>query len=55
VTPEAWQEWLTEYTGREVSLGDGTTLLETNFMARAKPGVTTGGYVKTGPYDWRRL
>jgi hypothetical protein len=53
-TPEDWQEWLTQHTGREVGLGDGTTLLETNYMARAKVGDTTGGYVKTGSLDWRR-
>jgi hypothetical protein len=55
VTPEDWQEWLTQHTGRLADLGDGTTTPETNFMARAKPGDTTGRYVKTGPLDWRQL
>jgi hypothetical protein len=45
-TPEAWQEWLGLRTGR-VALVDGALVPETNYMARAKPGETTNGYVKT--------
>lgn len=50
-TPEAWQEWLTEYTGREAWAEDPAgsgKVPETNFMARAAAGDTTNGYVKTG-------
>lgn len=46
-TPEAWHQWLTEYTGRMAWAGD-QQVPETNFMARAAAGDTTGGYVKTG-------
>jgi hypothetical protein len=45
-TPEAWQEWLGEHTGRMAWAGD-RQVPETNFMARAKPGEVTGGYVKS--------
>jgi hypothetical protein len=45
-TPEAWQEWLGEWTGRMAWAGD-RQVHETNFMARAKPGEVTGGYVKS--------
>lgn len=50
-TPEAWREWLGEYTGREAWAEHPAGLekiLETNFMARAAAGDTTNGYVKTG-------
>lgn len=50
-TPEAWQEWLGEYTGREAwaeDPGGFEKVPETNFMARAAVGDTTNGYVKTG-------
>lgn len=46
-TPEAWQEWLTEHTG-QLALVDGEMVPETNYMARAEPGDTAGGYVRTG-------
>ena len=50
-TPEAWREWLGEYTGREAWTEDQSgfeKVPETNFMARAAVGDTTNGYVKTG-------
>jgi hypothetical protein len=50
-TPEAWQEWLGEYTGREAWAEDPSGAMkvpETNFMARAAVGDTTNGYTKTG-------
>lgn len=50
-TPEAWQEWLGEYTGCEAwaeSPAGFEKVPETNFMARAEVGDTTNGYVKTG-------
>lgn len=58
-TPEAWQEWLGEYTG-ETAWVDGEMAPETNFMARAKPGEVTGGYVKSaatrnGQAVWERV
>ena len=46
-TPEAWREWLCEYTGGEVWAGD-ERIPETNFLARAAAGDETMGYVKTG-------
>jgi len=46
-TPEAWQEWLGLPTGGTAWAGD-RQVPETNFMARAEPGETTNGYVKTG-------
>jgi hypothetical protein len=45
-SPEAWQEWLTAHTGGTAWV-DGKPEPETNFMARAKPGEVTGGYVKS--------
>lgn len=45
-TPEGWQEWLTEYTGRMAWAGE-EQVPETNFMRRAAVGDTTNGYVKT--------
>lgn len=50
-SPDAWQEWLCEHTGRGAWLEDpaGFRLQpETNFMARAETGAATAGYVKTG-------
>lgn len=50
-TPEAWQGWLREYTGREAwaeDPGGFEKVPETNFMARAAAGDVTNGYVKTG-------
>jgi hypothetical protein len=46
-TAEGWQEWLAGPTGRMAWAGD-VQVAETNFMARAKPGETTGGYRKSG-------
>lgn len=46
-TPEAWREWLCEYTGGEVWAGE-EKIPETNFLARAAVGDTTNGYVRTG-------
>lgn len=45
-TPEAWREWLCEYTGNMAWAGDEQAP-ETNFMRRARPGDTTNGYTKT--------
>jgi hypothetical protein len=45
-TPEAWSEWLCEYTGGEVWAGE-RKIPETNFLARAAVGDITMGYVKT--------
>lgn len=45
-TPEAWREWLCEYTGGEVWAGD-EKIPETNFLARAAVGDATMGHVKT--------
>lgn len=53
MTADDWQEWLAEHTGRTVDC-DGTPQPETNFMARAEIGETTGPYVKTGPDQWSR-
>ena len=61
-TPEGWQGWLTEYTGREAWAEDPAgfeKVPETNFMARAAAGDTTNGYVNTGDVldgldVWRR-
>jgi hypothetical protein len=41
-----WQEWLGEHNGREAWAGE-EKVPETNFMARAKPGEVTGGWVKS--------
>lgn len=49
-TPGAWQEWLGLPTGGQAIVADEVSVFwvpETNFMARAKPGETTNGYVKT--------
>jgi hypothetical protein len=46
-SPEAWQAWLGEESGA-LALVDGQLQRETNFMARAEIGDTTGPYVKTG-------
>jgi hypothetical protein len=61
-TPEAWQEWLGEDTGRDAWAEDPSgfeKVPETNFMARAAVGDTTNGYAKTGEVldgldVWRR-
>lgn len=50
-TPEAWQEWLCEHTGRDVWLEDPSEFKlrpENNYMARAAVGDKVNGYVKTG-------
>lgn len=50
-TPEAWREWLGEYTGRKAWLEDPagfSQVYETNYMARAEAGTEVNGYAKTG-------
>jgi hypothetical protein len=50
-TPEAWQEWLCEHTGREVWLEEPSGFRqqpENNYMARAEAGTEVNGYTKTG-------
>jgi hypothetical protein len=43
--PVGWMKWLADCTGRLAWAGD-VQVPETNFMARAQPGETAGGYVK---------